>query len=119
MGDTEVFYKNGFSAVIFSTVMERSVVGNIFRINEEKIEEELAKYTKLVSSDLLLLHLPGCIFTAIRDKSFIDFIVEYSMKEFKLEESFEAERMTGLLGNTETMDAQAESIYQKVMELFG
>ena len=76
MGDTEVFYKNGFSAVIFSTVMERSVVGNIFRINEEKIEEELAKYTKLVSSDLLLLHLPGCIFTAIRDKSFIDFIVE-------------------------------------------
>ena len=36
MGDTEVFYKNGFSAVIFSTVMERSVVGNIFRINEER-----------------------------------------------------------------------------------
>lgn len=131
----KVFYRNGFSAVIFSPVLEHSVERNIYRLDDGKTEEELVRYTKLISTDLILLYLPNHKFKVMKNISFIDFLVEYNI-DWKSENSTEygkeymtecnlteclgrdVNRMYILSSNTETVEIQAEAIYVKGVELF-
>lgn len=96
-----MFFRNGFNAVLFSSVLEGSIEENIFRLDERKLEEDFTMYTKLILPDLILLHLPNHIFAAMKDGSFIDYIIEYDEKCME-----------------EVTEAWVESIFQKVVELF-
>lgn len=143
-----LLFKNGFNAVIFSPVLERSIEKNIFQMNETKLEKELAGYSKLIRSDLVLFHLSDSALTSIQDRSFIDYMIEYDEKfmmgfciecdieqnaynvghnakhdtEHNTERNTECHTEHNTVYNTESpvdiVEVQAELIYNKVIELF-
>jgi hypothetical protein len=96
-----IFFRNGFNAVLFSPILERSIAENVFRLDESKLEGDFIMYTKLILPDIILLHLPNRSFAAMKDGSFIDYIVEYNTE-----------------CKAKTVEDQAESIYHKAVELF-
>jgi hypothetical protein len=96
-----VFKEQGFNAALFSPVLDRSIERNIFRLDEGKLVLDLIKYTKVILPDLILLHLHDHTLDTMEDVSFIDYIIKCNAES-----------------DTKNVEAHAESIYHKVMELF-
>ena len=119
-GLQQQFYKNGFEAAIFSTVMERSMKEPVFWIDDSRLEEDFLNYTRIVTPDLFLLHLPFSALISGNSRSFIDLIVEYK-KENTLDEMAKGEKENWMIfsADSKSVEEPIGLIYTKIVELYG
>lgn len=120
LGLQQLFYKNGFKVTILSTVLASNIKESIFCIENSGLEESFLSYTRIVTSDLFLLHLPISALISHNRRSFMDFIIEY-MQENTLREIVKGENENWMIlpVDSKSVEVQIELIYNKIVELYG
>ncbi|HHX12985.1 MAG TPA: hypothetical protein GX731_09190, partial [Clostridiales bacterium] len=108
LGLQQLFYKNGFEATIFSTVLASNMKKSVFWLDDSRLEESFLNYTKIVTSDLFLLHLPISALISHNRRSFMDLIIEYK-QENKLSEIVKREKDNWMI-----LPADSKSVEEQI-----
>jgi hypothetical protein len=111
----KIFCRNGYNSILFSTSMERNIEDNVFKLDEENMASDIFRYIQITLSDIILLHMPKRLFKHYNRDNFIDLIISCEYMENDYQEEGNILYVSMNSGNKE---AQAELIFNKIIEIF-